>query len=300
MPLLLLLAVAIAAGTAVAMFSLWASRARPGAAAARKAGEALDERPRLRAIDHRLDPTVATGMALTVALVVAVGGGVVLALLSLLIRSDTDLVRLDRSVAEWGDTHASPFTHDVLAAISYVGRPSSMAVLAVVFVVVETTRTRDRWIAPFLLLVLAGNGIITTTIKDLADRVRPDFEPLAATLGPSFPSGHSSWSAAFLAAAALVLSRERSRGRRAALAGTAAALAASVGVTRVLLDEHWLSDVIAGLAVGWAWFAVCCIAFGGRILRFGATAEELAKTQPGTTPAAERRNAERPRAVSRG
>jgi membrane-associated phospholipid phosphatase len=175
-----------------------------------------------------------------------------------------------------------------------------MAVLAVVFVVVETTRTRDRWIAPFLLLVLAGNGIITTTIKDLADRVRPDFEPLAATLGPSFPSGHSSWSAAFLAAAALVLSRERSRGRRAALAGTAAALAASVGVTRVLLDEHWLSDVIAGLAVGWAWFAVCCIAFGGRILRFGATAEELAKAQPGTTPAAERRNAERPRAVSRG
>jgi undecaprenyl-diphosphatase len=300
MPLLLLLAVAIAAGTAVAMFSLWASRARPGAAAARKAGEALDERPRLRAIDRRLDPTVATGMALTVALVVAVAGGVVLALLSLLIRSDTDLVRLDRSVAEWGDTHASPLTHDVLAAISYVGRPTSMAVLALVFVVIETVRTRDRWIAPFVLLVLAGNGIITTTIKQLADRVRPDFEPVAASLGPSFPSGHSSWSAAFLAAAALVMSRGRSRDLRAALAGTAAALAASVAATRVLLDEHWLSDVIAGLAVGWGWFAVCCIAFGGRILRFGAAAEEVAKPQPGTTLAAERRDAERPCAVSRG
>ena len=38
----------------------------------------------------------------------------------------------------------------------------------------------------------------------------------------------------------------------------------------MLLGVHWLSDVIAGLALGWAWFAVCAIAFGGRLLRFGA------------------------------
>jgi membrane-associated phospholipid phosphatase len=295
MPLLVLLLVAGAIGLAIAMFSLWASRARPGGAATRKASEALEERPRLRALDRRLDPTVATGMALTVALFVTIGGGILLALLSLLIRSDNELVRLDRSVAEWGDTHASPFTHDVLAVISYVGRPGSMAVLAAVFVVVATIRTRDRWIAPFVLLVVAGNGILTTTIKQLADRVRPDFEPIAATLGPSFPSGHSSWSAAVLAAAALVLCRGRSRGGRAALAGTAAALAVAVAATRVLLDEHWLSDVIAGLALGWAWFAVCAIAFGGRILRFGAAAEEIAKPRP----AARGGDAERPRAASR-
>jgi membrane-associated phospholipid phosphatase len=42
----------------------------------------------------------------------------------------------------------------------------------------------------------------------------------------------------------------------------------------VLLDVHWLSDVIAGLAVGSAWFCVCAIAFGGRLLRFGAPAEQ--------------------------
>ena len=41
----------------------------------------------------------------------------------------------------------------------------------------------------------------------------------------------------------------------------------------MLLDVHWLSDVIAGLALGWAWFAVCSVAFGGRILRFGAAVE---------------------------
>jgi undecaprenyl-diphosphatase len=55
----------------------------------------------------------------------------------------------------------------------------------------------------------------------------------------------------------------------------------------VLLDVHWVSDVIAGLFLGWAWFALCAIAFGGRLLRFGATAEratDAAKTaKPGPT-----------------
>ena len=43
--------------------------------------------------------------------------------------------------------------------------------------------------------------------------------------------------------------------------------------TRVLLGVHWLTDVIAGLAMGWAWFAMSSIAFGGRVLRFGRPVE---------------------------
>ena len=49
----------------------------------------------------------------------------------------------------------------------------------------------------------------------------------------------------------------------------------SVAATRVLLAMHWLSDVIAGLALGWAWFAVCAIAFGGRLVRFGAGVQRV-------------------------
>jgi membrane-associated phospholipid phosphatase len=51
------------------------------------------------------------------------------------------------------------------------------------------------------------------------------------------------------------------------------AVAVTVAGTRVLLGVHWLTDVLAGLAVGWAWFALWSIAFGGRLLHFGAPAE---------------------------
>jgi membrane-associated phospholipid phosphatase len=280
--LLVLVIVATTIAAAVALITLrWPRSAPPAAGPARKAGAAI----RRSKFAARLDPEAATGLALTVALIVAVGGGVLLALLAYLVRGDTDLVRLDESVANWGHDHGTRFATDGLNGITHLGEPMVVAVLAAGLALVETLRTRSRWVVPFVLIVVAGNGILTTLVKHLADRVRPALNPVAETLGPSFPSGHSSWSAAFFAAAALLLSRGRSRRALAVIAGVAAGLAVTVAGSRVLLDVHWLSDVIAGLALGSAWFAICAIAFGGRLLRFGAPAEEAARVANAPDPA---------------
>ena len=291
MTLLLLVATAIATACAVAVLAWrWAAGTRrPGEQAmgtARRAGAAVRRHPgRTSALAARLDPGAATGLALTLALLIIVLGGVLLAVLAYLVRGDTDLVRLDTSVANWGADHASRFSTDGLNAVTDLGEPKMVIALAVVLALVETVRTRSRWVVPFLLLVVAGNGILTTTVKNLADRVRPELNPIAETLGPSFPSGHPSWSAAFLAAAALVLSRGRGPRARAALAGVAAGLTVMIAGSRVLLSVHWLSDVIAGLALGCAWFSICAIAFGGRLLRFGAPAEEATRVARGEVAA---------------
>ena len=278
---LVLLIAALVAGLAAGAITLRAGRrpAPPGGHTARPAGEAIARRPHARSVlSQRLDPEVATGLALTVALVLIVGGGLVLAVLAYLVRGDSELVEIDRSVADWGHRHATAFSTDVLDAITTLGEPTVVAILAAIVAVIETARTRSRWVVPFLLVVVAGNGILTTTVKHLADRVRPDVNPIAETLGPSFPSGHSSWTLALCAATALLMSRGRSRAARAAIVGFAAAFTVTIAGSRVLLGVHWLTDVLAGLALGAAWFAVCAVAFGGRLLRFGAPAEEAVRT----------------------
>jgi membrane-associated phospholipid phosphatase len=56
-----------------------------------------------------------------------------------------------------------------------------------------------------------------------------------------------------------------------------------------MLDLHWVSDVVAGLFLGWGWFAACAIAFGGWLLSFAAPAEVAAGLE-----GPHRRQADRP------
>ena len=280
MPVLLLLLVAIAVGSIVTIV-VWRYPAapfvpaQPTEAATEAVGHALAHHTRLRRLlVVRLDPSVATGLALTLALGTILLGGLVLAVLAYLVRSSDSLADLDDSVAQWGFDHAGDLSDAGLRAVTTLGETWFVIVAAIALVLWEWYRKRPtRWVAAYLACVIVGQNVLTRTIKDLADRVRPDLNPIAETLGPSFPSGHSATAAAFYAAAALVLGRGRPRVERALLAGGAVAITVAVAGSRVLLDVHWLSDVVAGVALGWAWFAACSVAFGGRILRFGAAAE---------------------------
>ena len=210
-------------------------------------------------------------------------GGVAIGALAYLVRSSGYLIRLDASVGGWANDHAVPWSTQMLQFVTdLASTPVTVLVLAVV-IVVETIRVPNRWVPPFLLTVVIGEVLLVNIVKQLLDRVRPSFNPVAATLGPSFPSGHSATAAALYASVALVLARKRSPRVRALLAGGAAGIAVGVATSRVMLDVHWLSDVIAGLAFGWAWFSICAVAFGGRFLNFGAAlkkAEQVAEALP--------------------
>jgi membrane-associated phospholipid phosphatase len=277
-PLIALLIVALAAGGLAA--GLAGRLLRPGVAGA-AVSEELEQLPWLRRhLRRRLDREVATGLALTVALAVVTLGGAVVGLLALLLRTSHALVELDRGAARWGSVHAGHTSTHILRLITDMGDTPAVPVMAVALVAVELTRVRSRWLVPFLLAVMVGNELATVTIKSAVERARPTLNPLAHTLGPSFPSGHSSTAAAFFAAAALILSRRRGRWSRALLAGAAVGLAVAVAASRVLLDLHWVSDVIAGLALGWAWFAACAIAFGGRLLELGVPLEPRQAGRP--------------------
>jgi membrane-associated phospholipid phosphatase len=183
------------------------------------------------------------------------------------VRSVPALQNVDNSAADWSYDHRTSLSTSGLHAITELGSIQVVLGLTLVLAAIDFYRTRSRWSLPFLLTVLAGMELLVHGVKDLVGRVRPALDPVAASLGPSFPSGHSATAAAFYAAAALILGRTLQRRPRQALIGLAVGVAVAVAASRVLLDLHWLSDVIGGLALGWGWFALCAGMFGGRLLR---------------------------------
>jgi membrane-associated phospholipid phosphatase len=291
MPLLVLLLLALVGGTLVTALALRYPTPvigqEPSEAAARLVVEETVKHPWLRrTLARRVDPRTATGLALTLALGLAIAGGLVIGLLAYLVRSSGTLAAIDQGAGEWGQDHATSWSTDVIRLVTDAGGTWLVLAAALVVCVVEYVRVPNRWIPAFLATVVLGEVVLVNAIKVLLDRARPTFDPIAETLGPSFPSGHSATAGAFYAGVALVLARRRAPRTRALLAGGAVAVAVAVAASRVLLGVHWLSDVLAGLAFGWGWFALCAIAFGGRFLTFGEPAARAARAAEQVAPAA--------------
>ena len=242
---------------------------------------AIRHRPHLRSwIARRLDRTSAGGLLLTTAFAVLFLTALVVGSVLDMVRGRSGLARWDMSVATFGADHADSVSRDVARAVTQLGaRPVVLFVLAVA-ALVEYRRSRDRAVFAFVAIVGIGEMVLVNAIKLLVARDRPDLLPVVSAHGWSFPSGHSSAAAAAWAAAALVLGRRRTRPIRAVLAASAALVAAAVAASRALLGVHWLTDVVAGLALGWGWFVLVAIAFGGRRQRLGAPVEAAVPEMP--------------------
>jgi membrane-associated phospholipid phosphatase len=229
---------------------------------------------RLRALLRtRLDAAEITGLALTLALTIVLVGVIAIGSLLVMVQHNAGLARYDLSAARWGADHATPGSTRFLRDVSMFGGTPAMIVFALLAAGFETLRARSRAVVEFLVVVVGGQLILQNVTKLIVDRARPDIHRLTGFSGSSFPSGHATTTAATFAAIAFLVGRGRSRGTKALLAGAAAAIAVAVASTRVLLGVHWLTDVLAGLAMGWAWFAISSIAFGGRVLVFGRPAQ---------------------------
>jgi undecaprenyl-diphosphatase len=258
-------------------------KADPALSASESIGAKLRNHPKPRSfLRSRLDPATATGLVLTAALIGIVVTGTVVGLFAWMIRRDLGVVTVDLAVERWAEARATAFTDGVLGALTHLGDTETIVGIGIAVGAYGLWRWR-RWAVPlFVLMVVLGQMLISNTIKILIDRARPELRPRADFTGTSFPSGHTTAATATYLAVALVLAIGSSPKARAALAGAALAIGVAVGCTRVLLGVHFFSDALAGLAIGLSWFGLCAVAFGGRLLSFGAPAR--VEAAPTTRP----------------
>lgn len=107
----------------------------------------------------------------------------------------------------------------------------------------------------FTLIAIALGAVLSSLLKHLFDRARPDLAPHAAEVfTSSFPSAHAMLSTiVYLTLAAVICRSASARALHILAILIAASVIVLVGVSRVHLGVHWPSDVLAGWAAGGAW-----------------------------------------------
>ncbi len=145
---------------------------------------------------------------------------------------------------------ANPLLVDISAWISDLGGTMVLIIIAIIIGIILSWNRRWRS-AAIMLFSVGSTAVIVGLFKDFFMRERP-LNALQVLLDdPSFPSGHSAISAAFfIAAGYIIATRVRHWVTREALLVVCTIGFVFIGLSRLVLNVHWASDVIAGWAIG--------------------------------------------------
>jgi undecaprenyl-diphosphatase len=154
-------------------------------------------------------------------------------------------------VAPYWVTHAV----DDITALGGVTVLSLMTTLATIYLLLS----RQKAIAAFMFLSVAGGWLLSNALKLGVGRARPDIVPhLVDVSDLSFPSGHAMLSAVTYLTLAAILSRaQQYRSTRIFLMAAGIFLTLIIGLSRIYLGVHYPTDVLGGWCIGAVWATGC-------------------------------------------
>ena len=175
---------------------------------------------------RRLDRSATTGLLLTLAFAITLVGTLLLGVLAVLVRRVAALQHVDNFVAAWGYDHRGRCTStSALNAVTNLGNIRIVVGLALVLVIVELYRHRNRWPLLFLTTVLAGHGDLDARRQRSGRTPSTDAEPGGRVARPLVPERSLCYRCCVYAAAALVIGR----GLRGRVQHVIAAIAVATG-----------------------------------------------------------------------
>jgi membrane-associated phospholipid phosphatase len=183
--------------------------------------------------------------------------------LAVLLRQESPIVLdFDQSVYRWAASMRSNPATMFFVMFTHLGGPIGLAVLGSGVAAILFVR-RHRGLAVYVMVTAILGGLMNLVLKGLFERARPDLaEALRQAHGYSFPSGHAMGSMIVLGSLAYVMARSWGPWRlRSATIALLIASIATVGLSRVYLGVHWISDIGAGFAAGFVWLVVATVAF---------------------------------------
>jgi undecaprenyl-diphosphatase len=236
----------------------------------------------LRFLTRRFSWDGALGLALTIEILFIGAAGWVLGILVQDVVARDDLVLVDAPVTRFLVDHREHWLTTLMQIITTLG--SARVLVPLALIVGVTWWLRSRSLRPLVVLVgaYAGAAALSDAVKALVDRPRPPLATMIGQFGGSaFPSGHAAQSiAVYGVLAALLAGSGPSWTTKLVAWSSALLLAGIIGVSRVYLGAHWLTDVLAGWALGSLWLFALVTALRTRDRMRGASGEGIIAVRP--------------------
>jgi membrane-associated phospholipid phosphatase len=173
------------------------------------------------------------------------------------------LSRIDGGARD--ELHAVAVHHEgLVAALKVLSTIGSAVVYFPLFAAVAAWLAWRRLprLALFVAVAVAGSALLNVLVKLAVHRTRPVLaDPVAHAGGMSFPSGHAQSAVVACSVLLLVFAPLLRRAWRTVAIAVAVTFVLSIGFARVALGVHFVSDVLAGYALGAAWVAAMIAAF---------------------------------------
>ena len=213
-------------------------------------------RPQLLFLWERVTPGGTFGLEFTTLMAVLAVSGFVLVSYSVILSGEPGPTPGDETAIELVEHLRAAWLTDFVKVFTDLGSLAVIGSFAGVAAILLAARR--RWAE--LAVLAAGMALIflgVHELKALVDRPRLGGGLVSAS-GSSFPSGHAAYSTFYVWLAVTIVMRLRPGMARGALVVAAGiALTALIGLSRVYLGAHYLSDVSGGWALGLASFALC-------------------------------------------
>lgn len=177
------------------------------------------------------------------------------------------MVKIDTLIANSFHHNATPLANTFFLTITRFG----LEILWIAVILFGLYLVYKRQWSDLLMLVVTMGGaqLLNYSLKLFFSRPRPTFDdPIITALHYSFPSGHAMLSfVAYGIMAYYLVAKTHSKARRLLIITATVLLVGLIGLSRIYLGVHYLSDVVAGYAAGAFWLSTCVTAL--YYIRFG-------------------------------
>ena len=216
------------------------------------------EYPFITFLRKRLSPEGYLGLQLTVGLAFSAICVWIFGKLADGVIEQETIYTIDQWVLEHVLYFRTPSLTTIMIVITHLGEWITVTIASFLIVVFLLFKRQFGSLIGYIIAV-AGGGILDFILKQAIQRTRPISETTLIEVGGfSFPSGHAMLSMVFYGMISYFLIRYvRQWKYRILIAVSVGFLIFLIGFTRIYLQVHYLSDILAGYIGGLFWLTIC-------------------------------------------